>query len=244
MRRGLLLIAGVAVLLAAVLWQQRSVGEDRRQRVVALFGTLPILWRESEGLADLVASDAERHWALALIEEHGRVQPVDTLLSDGAADPLSGVALLIMAQPRPLSPEENVALDDWVRRGGRVLLFADPMLTAHSAFPPGDKRRPQDTVLLSPILARWGLRLEFDEDQPLGERPVESSAGQLPVNLPGRLVATADECRVDGHGLVARCAVGEGAAMVVADAALLEDAPDPARSTALRRLLEALETDS
>ena len=50
-----------------------------------------------------------------------------------------------------------------MRGGGRVLLFADPMLTRHSAFALGDRRRPQDVVLLSPILARWRLELQFDE---------------------------------------------------------------------------------
>ena len=67
----------------------------------------------------------------------------------------------MMIQPRPLSPQENVALDNWVAAGGRLLLFADPALTEDSAFAIGDRRRPQDVVLLSPILARWGLELEL-----------------------------------------------------------------------------------
>lgn len=244
MKRALLLLTGVAVLLAVILWHQRSDGGNRPDRQLGLFGTLPILWRETDQLSDLLATDTERHWALAILEEAGAVRALDTLMPDSGRDPLRDVDLLVMAQPRPLSPQENVALDDWVRRGGRVLLFADPMLTAHSAFPLGDKRRPQDTVLLSPILRRWGLRLEFDDAQPAGERSMDGLAGPIPVNLPGSLVAADAEsrCRISAEGLTARCRVGSGSALVVADAAVLEDAPASSRASALRALLHAIDS--
>lgn len=219
-----------------------SLDEQPASRTsIGLFGTLPILWRETDDVSDILAARAAPHWALQVMEEAGAVRPIDMLAPEGSQEPLAAIELLVMAQPRPLSPQENVALDEWVRRGGHVLLFADPMLTAHSAFPLGDKRRPQDTVLLSPILGRWGLRLEVDEDQPAGERLVESDSGQIPVNLPGRLVPErgAGDCKVDRAGLVARCGVGDGFVTVVADAAVLEDEPDPVRPAMLRALLHS-----
>lgn len=245
MKRWLLLLAGAAILLGAVVWKQQSDAAGRLQRSVGLFGTLPILWRETDQLSDLLAKDTPQHWSVPVIQEVGPIRPLDALMPEGGRDPLGAIDLLIMAQPRPLSPQENVALDGWVRRGGRVLLFADPMLTAHSIFPLGDKRRPQDTVLLSPILQRWGLRLQFDEEQPAGERRVDSAIGPLPVNLPGRLVpeGTTRGCEIHGAGLIARCSVGRGSAAIVADAALLEDALDPERAAALRTLLHSLESD-
>ncbi|MEO0033585.1 MAG: hypothetical protein RIS94_3343, partial [Pseudomonadota bacterium] len=124
-----------------------------------------------------------------------------------------------------------------VQAGGRVLLFADPMLTWDSAFPVGDRRRPQDVALLSPILGRWGLELRFDDAQPGGLR---ESAG-LPVNLPGQLVPKAGgigRCRIGPAGLVAECVVGNGRVTVVADAALLEPRENPGEeSAALESLL-------
>ena len=137
---------------------------------------------------------------------------------------LPGVGLLVMAQPRALAPQENVALDDWVRRGGRLLLFADPLLTEESAFAFGDRRRPQDVVLLSPILARWGLRLEFDEGQPPGERLADLDGVTLPVNLPGQFQITVPGrgCTLHAAGIAARCRIGKGRVLVLADAALLE----------------------
>ncbi len=136
-----------------------------REGPPGLFTSLPILWAESERLGDLLKPQTAPHWALAVIEQDGKVRPLDSLVAAGGKSPLSGLGLLIMAQPRPLSPQENVALDGWVRGGGRLLMFADPMLTAQSSFAFGDRRRPEAIAMLSPILSRWGLRLGFDDDQ-------------------------------------------------------------------------------
>lgn len=191
---------------------------------IGLFTTLPILWAESEDLRGLLRSDAPPHWALAALRAHGEVKPVDSLMPGEGSPLLPGVGLLVMAQPRALAPQENVALDGWVRQGGRLLLFADPLLTEDSAFGIGDRRRPQDVVLVSPILARWGLRLEFDENQAPGERLINLEGEPLPVNLPGQLVIADPKrgCILLGAGVAASCRIGKGRALVLADAALLE----------------------
>ena len=232
----LLLACGIAVAGCA-----RSRSEAAGH--LALFTTLPILWRESEDIRGLLRSDAPPHWALAVLRRRGKLHPLDSLaLPDGKpamASSGANASLLVMAQPRPLSAQENVALDDWVHGGGRVLLFADPMLTADSAFALGDRRRPQDIVLLSPILTRWGLELTFDEDQPEGEQPVDWNGAKLPVNLPGRFVLAGKGCRLLAGGIGARCRIGKGSVLAIADAALLEErAGDGAGSHAA--LLEQL----
>jgi hypothetical protein len=153
------------------------------------------------------------------LRHKGDVVPQDSLGS------LSGIDLLVLAQPRPLSPRENVELDQWVRHGGRVLLFADPMLTAESAFAFGDRRRPQDVVLLSPILTRWGLDLTFDDQRGVGETDVNVQGYALPVNLPGqfRISKWSRQCKLIADGLIAQCRIGRGAVLAIADAAVLED---------------------
>ncbi|MCY1672340.1 ABC transporter [Novosphingobium sp. SL115] len=195
-------------------------------RPIGLFTSLPILWAEQDGVAGMLADSAPPHWVRTVLEQRGPVVALDTL-NDPALS-RAGTDRLVMAQPRALSPDENVALDGWVRAGGRVLIFADPMLTQDSAFALGDRRRPQDVVLLSPILARWGLQLRFDDMQQHGER--ESAGEGVPVNLPGTLSFLAGghdaRCRMGPEALVARCAIGKGYAMIVADAALLEQAGD------------------
>lgn len=216
-------------------FQAGTSGEGQaRSGPVGLFTSLPIFWAESTDLRGLLRDDSPPHWVLTALRRQGEVRPVDSLIAQGTAPALAAIGTLVMAQPRALVPEENVALDAWVRGGGRLLLFADPMLTEESAYPLGDKRRPQDIVLLSPILAHWQLRLEFDEDQPAGERQAGIAGISLPVNLPGRLQVApgSRQCALLGDGIVAHCRIGKGQALIVADAALLEHHRDPQASGA------------
>ena len=183
----------------------------------------------------------EPPWPRRALERRNRLILLDTL--DRAA--LHRASRLLIAQPRPLAPGENVALDAWVASGGRLLLFADPALTADSAFAIGDRRRPQDVVLLSPILARWGLRLEFDEDQPAGRHRV----AQVPVDLPGRFAAVAPGradavCAIGEAGLIASCRIGSGRVTAVADAALFDPATDPADRKSRAEALAGLEAQA
>ena len=189
---------------------------------VRLFTSLPILWGESDSLAGVI--DAQPHWVAEALRAKGSVVALDSL---EGLEP-DGTGLLILAQPRPLSPAENVALDEWVAGGGHVLLFADPLLTEDSGFALGDRRRPEGTVLLSPILRRWGLELLFDESQPAGQRAVQVFGEEVPVELAGQFLHTGRNptCRVEGKGLAAWCRVGKGSVLAIADAALLDAAPE------------------
>lgn len=232
-RRHILLMIGTILLAAGGLLflREGSPAAGNAGKPIGLFTSLPILWAEQDGVADMLGDKAPPHWVRTALERHGQVLALDTL--HGPAFSRRQIERLVMAQPRPLTPDENVALDTWVREGGRLLLFADPMLTQDSAFALGDRRRPQDVVLLSPILARWGLELHFDEEQPQGLR---ESAGHrvagsgMPVNLPGQLAGKTGgvgaSCQIGAEALVARCAIGKGRAVIVADAALLEQADD------------------
>jgi hypothetical protein len=203
---------------------------------LGLMGTIPIYWGEAEQFGDLIGGAAEAHWARAELEREYALRPIAYL--DEAA--LAGLDQLLLAQPRPLSGEENVALDAWVRGGGRLLLFADPLMTGHSEFGLGDRRRPQDVVLLSPILNHWGLALQFADDQPLGTRVAQDGDLAVPVNLPGQFkLAGAEGCALSAEGLLARCAIGRGHATILADAALLDlHEPSPLAGPALGRLAQ------
>jgi hypothetical protein len=187
---------------------------------LGLFGTIPIYWGESDGFGATLAGAGEAHWARAQLERNYRLRPLDQL----SGDSLAGLDFLLLAQPRALAPAENVALDDWVREGGRLLLFADPLLTGESRYAVGDRRRPQDVILLSPILAHWGLALSFDEDQPPGYTVAREDRTPIPLRLSGTFaLADSDgECVIDEAQVLAECAIGEGRVLVLADAALLD----------------------
>jgi hypothetical protein len=206
---------------------------------IGLFSSLPIVLPEADDVRSLLRSPAPRHWALATLSARGELVPLDTLVR------LKGLNLLVMAQPRALSPQENMALDRWVRRGGRLLLFADPLLTQESTFGLGDRRAPQAVALLSPILSHWGLDLQFDDEQPIGEHVIDAFGGSFPVNLPGAFALGNSPriCQIpaDGAGLIAQCRIGKGRVLAIADAALFEDEKLELRSAALARALAELE---
>lgn len=226
-----LLLAALLGLAAAGFVQNRAGGAATAKASgpktsLALFGTIPIYWGETGGVEDMLSGEAEPHWSRPVLEQRFELSPIDALDQSS----LGEFTQALMAQPRALSPQENVALDEWVRAGGRLLLFADPMLTGHSHFGLGDKRRPQDVTLLSPILARWGLELEFDTQQPSGFRLVAGLGEGLPVNLPGRFTLKEEgdgpqnRCELLADRHIADCSIGKGKAFIVADAAVFDEA--------------------
>lgn len=142
------------------------------------------------------------------------LRPIDTL----TRQTLGGNVALI-AQPRLLAPAELVALDAWVRGGGRAMIFADPDLRWPSIYARGDRRRAPPVTLLDPLFAHWGLTLG------------SSDTAQRSHKLGGRTVVTVgagqwsakDNCQID-DGLVADCRIGKGRVLLVGDADLLNSA--------------------
>ena len=235
----LALLLGVIVAAAAF-----ALRPAREKPVLGLFTTLPIYWAEAGDLGAMLSSDAPPHWVRQVLERDYIVRPLDVLTAPEGGKGLADVRYLLLAQPRALSPEENLALDQWLRGGGRLLLFADPMLTAHSDFALGDKRRPQDVILLSPLLHHWGLELLFNDEQGEGERSLTAFGSTIPVHLSGHLALRENagqhaRCMLESSGTVARCRLGKGQALIVADAAVLEDSgvADAGRNTALNMLI-------
>jgi hypothetical protein len=126
--------------------------------------------------------------------------------------------LLLAAQPSAQPAEDLVALDQWVRRGGHLLLLADPMLEWHSQRPLGDPLRPAAAFADTGLLAHWGLRL----DAPDRRGPVEMKIDgrRVLVASPGRLVGG---CPIEADGLVAHCRIGRGKITIIADADFLDE---------------------
>jgi hypothetical protein len=240
LRKHWALIALLAAATLAAGWSAVRQGSFDRSPI-GLFTSLPILWSEGSDLAAEISGAAPPHWAKPALAARGPIQPLDMLSGPPGHAPLDKLKRLVMAQPRALSPQENVALDNWVRAGGHLLLLADPALTEDSAFAIGDPRRPQTVVLLSPILDRWGLELRFDDAQAFGETEREVMDRTIPVNLPGQFATQGQaNCRLWGGGLAVTCAIGKGRMVALADAAVLErEDPDGTRADAFGWLLDA-----
>jgi hypothetical protein len=194
--------------------------------------SLPLYWPEGADIAQLAGGDASLPWQRAAIETRYALVPLDTLspvpgLNPGApeTDPLAGLDRLAVIQPRGLSPADNVALDDWVRGGGRLLLVLDPALTGDYEAALGDPRRPVDSAPIPPVVARWGLAVRFDAAQELAVIEAVLDEAALPLALPGRLSIAdpeAADCALLADGVAARCSVRAGQVTLIADAALFE----------------------
>ena len=175
---------------------------------------LPLLFNEDFSLSGAGSP------ALKRLRSRYRVVPI----SVSSAPELAKGRLLMMAQPQAQTAENLVALDAWVRGGGRVLLFADPMLEWPSKRPLGDLTRPSPMFADTGLLQHWGLRLDAPDRRGAAERQL--GPYKVTTLSPGALHGP---CAMPDDALIADCRVGKGRATIVADADLLNvgDPADP-----------------
>jgi hypothetical protein len=175
---------------------------------------LPLVWGESGPFDPASRPQA----SYSKLSEAFDFRPVDVL--DAAT--LARGRFLFLAQPKRLAPSELVAVDGWIRKGGRALILTDPMLTWPSELPLGDIRRPPPAGLLAPLLGHWGLTL--DPPVRAGEVAARWNGRRVLLDSPGRLRSSGRECIVDEGGWTALCRLGRGTVRIVADADLMRDA--------------------
>lgn len=184
-----------------------------------LLSGLPLAWGEGDVRAQL-SSDAASVASFAALARNFTVRPI--AVADAAS--LARGGLLLMVQPR-IDAAGLVAVDDWVRRGGAALILVDPDLRWPSRLPPGDPRRAPGPEPLAPLLTHWGLGLGIDRDAPMTVRSVRLGGHRLRVRpgAPGEWSSSTAACVVSAGGLMADCGIGNGRAVLIADADLLAD---------------------
>ena len=209
-RRALLILVIVAVAialgLAAIRRSPPRVARSPQPQSLLLLTSLPLLFNEEFALTGNGSP------VIRKLQARYRVVPIS--VTDGPE--LAKGRLLLMAQPPVQTATNLVALDEWVRRGGRLLLLADPLLEWPSKRPLGDPLRPPPMFMDTGLLAHWGLGL----DAPDKRGPALRRLGSRPVMTvsPGSLHGS---CDISSDRLVAHCRIGKGKATIVADADLL-----------------------
>jgi hypothetical protein len=229
-RRRALLALAVAIAVAAggfALWISRGPAapppRDAAHRpVLLLLTSLPLIFGEDFSLEGAGSP------ALSALETRYTVVPI----SVASPAELAKGHLLLMAQPLAQPAEDLVALDAWVRRGGRLLLLADPMLEWPSEKPLGDLTRPPAMFADTGLLAHWGVRLDAPAQR--GPRQAKIAGFDMLAMSPGSLSGS---CPASSEGLAAHCRIGRGEAIVIADADLLDTS---ALGSAGSRNLDAL----
>lgn len=202
------LLIGVGAFAFAELRKPTTLsGRPEAQKpALLLLTSLPLMFGEDFSL------EATGSPALKALQQRYRVVPIS--VTDRAE--LAKGRLLLMAQPQAQPPEDLVALDDWVRGGGRLLLLADPLLEWPSSRPLGDRLRPPLMFMDTGLLAHWGLRLDAPDAR--GPKTVAIDDHEVAMVSPGQLFGT---CPISQDRAVARCHIGRGRATIVADADLL-----------------------
>lgn len=213
----LLLLFAAAALVAGRGGEGRDGAEGARPKLL-LLTSLPLLLGEGFSL------DAQPSPLIEALNARFELMAID------ASDPpsLARGRLMLAVQPRAQTADNLVALDHWVRDGGRLILFADPRLDWPSELALGDVTRPPPMFADTGLLGHWGLRLDAPERS--GPRTASIAGQSVRLSSPGRLAATDAGCKIAEGGLIARCRVGRGRAIIVADADLLDwqSVPDPA----------------
>lgn len=200
--------AAAALLLAGGCQRAPDPPQPSRPTLYLLSG-LPLAFGEGFTL------DAPRSPVMAALERQYRVVAVD------GPESLPPRGLLLAAQPRALTPERLVALDRWVRGGGRMLLLADPRLTWPSDLPLGDKGRPPYSFADTGLLAHWGLRSEAPAPGMTALVRFDVAGTVVQSDSPGMLTSDGKSCTVAADLRSADCGLGAGRALVVADADFL-----------------------
>ena len=228
-RSGALMLAAVA-LIAAAAFAVTRLGETHPveptgRPTLLLLTSLPLVFGEQFSLEGGSP-------ALKALQGRYRVVPISVT----SPEDLSKGRLLLLAQPPAQTAENLVALDDWVRGGDRVLLFADPMLEWPSSRPLGDPLRPAPIFMDTGLLQHWGVRLDAPDQR--GSAIRRLGGYEVLTASPGAL---SGKCAISPDRLVAECAIGRGRAIIVADADLLDTADlGPGASRNLHALLSEL----
>ena len=221
-------LAGVVVLAAIlgslVYFGLASKDGEPRRPVLLIMSSIQLVWGEAT-MAQVAKGEAQPSPLFEALAEKNRPILIDDFQKLGRP----GETPLLMIQPRALPPRELVQLDDWVRKGGTAIIFADPALDWPSDYPLGVQRRPLFTSLLNPLFRHWGVELALpvaDDDN----ADVAMTAGEyaLSTKSPGILVVAknpkvAARCSIRRDEFIAYCAVGKGRALIVADVDMLQD---------------------
>lgn len=225
------LIAALALLCGAC-----SDSPPQPKPKLHVLTALPLFWGAGD-VADIVQGRTAPAPSLKALSANWDVVPLD--MADSPA--LQPVRTLLLVQPPRLAPAELVALDAWIRKGGHVVILADPDLRWPQQWAFGDPRRAPSATLLSPLYRHWGLDLQPDNP---GSPPrlARFKATSVVLQGGGSWVRHSGACQLLDPAIAA-CALEKGRAVLIADADFLQLQGDAAAQARAIGIVNALLTD-
>ena len=125
------------------------------KRVIGVISTLPISGRQANPMAGAPPQEA---WAVvSMMREIFDVRALGYTMDDIAPD----IDTLVVIHPKTLPPETTYAIDQFVLRGGKAMVFIDPMAEEDQtpADPQSGMMVPERGSDAPELLQAWGLRM-------------------------------------------------------------------------------------
>lgn len=195
-----------------------AITPDKQTRVTML-SSFPLEQASGETVAARLNGRIDVAPVLALLRRQFSVRLVDDATSTGLVD----TDVLLLAHPRTLSPQSLVAIDAWVRAGGKAIVLADGLSSWPPTYALGDPRNPPVTSMLGPLLTHWGVRLDAPSPADSGSRDWWQGRQRLRLLSPGQFVQENGGCSLSNDGIYGDCAIGAGRVLLLADADLLHE---------------------
>lgn len=195
----------------------RPAAASARAPAVTMLTGLPLRWSASSSIAAMIAEGTNDDPSITRLTATGPVSLVDSLADH--APPPGGV--LLIAHPRALAPQDLVAIDAFVRGGGRAVVLADALSGWPTRHPLGDPRNAPITSLLTPLLDHWGVTLGAAPTGGSEALSVDIEGARLRLFSAGRFDRLPSSCRAYAGRYAAHCRIGRGEVWLVGDADLL-----------------------
>lgn len=151
---------------------------------VGILGTLPLEYGPG-GMMAAMRGQAQPYLILEQIRQFFQVKMLDASKPEEIDDKIS---TLILAHPKDLSPQVQYAIDQYVLKGGRLIMFADPYSETMAAMPNPMTGRPMpggdQSSLLPELFKAWGIEVEpgkFVADLALAQRVQTGRSGPAAV---------------------------------------------------------------
>ncbi len=128
---------------------------------IAVYTTLPMPFGSGGPLA-MMQGQSQPY----AIYQQLRLNYAITLLDAEFTEIPADISMMMIAHPGVLNPAQARTIDQFVNRGGRLLLFIDPFSESASISRPTEYGQPQSRILpgsnMPELLEAWGLRMSPD----------------------------------------------------------------------------------
>lgn len=132
-----------------------------KRPVVGVMSSLPL---DGDPRAMMMGQPSQPFASATLLRQTNTVKTVPTTAQ--VIDP--DIQALLVAEARDLSPATLYAIDQFVMRGGKLMVMVDPWSEALAAVPSQNGMPPADTSSdLKPLFAAWGI--DFDPTKVVGD---------------------------------------------------------------------------